>query len=82
MAYTSFEEMRLHNLELYGVNGPKEPFLSSEEGNGNDLKSAALRFIHNHCEKLNFDEKIAENEKNSLHLPEPVSIELKEEETS
>ena len=65
MAYTSFEEMRQRNMELYGVNGPKKPYLRSSAGNGNDLKSAALRFIHNHCEMLNFDETIAKNEKNS-----------------
>ena len=65
MAYTAFEDMRQRNMDLYGVNGPVEPCLHIPEGNSNDLKSAALRFIHNHCEKLNFDEKIAESEKNT-----------------
>ena len=57
MAYTAFEEMRLKNIDTYGIQtGPIQPYLTAAEGNGNDLKSAALRFIHNQCEKLNFDE--------------------------
>ena len=54
MAYTAFEEMRLKNIDTYGIQtGPIQPYLTAAEGNGNDLKSAALRFIHNQCEKLN-----------------------------
>ena len=69
MAYTAFEDMRLKNIDTYKIQtGPIQPYLTTAEGNGNDLKSAALRFIHNQCEKLNFDEKIAENEKNSRVL--------------
>ena len=69
MAYTAFEDMRLKNIDTYKIQtGPIEPYLSTADGNGNDLKSAALRFIHNQCEKLNFDEKIAENEKNNRVL--------------
>ena len=64
MAYTAFADMRQRNFETYGIQaGPVEPCLSITDGNGNDLKSAALRFIHNRCEELNFDEKIAENER-------------------
>ena len=69
MAYTAFEDMRLKNIDTYKIQtGPIQPYLTAAEGNGNDLKSAALRFIHNQCEKLNFDEKIAENEKNNRVL--------------
>ena len=69
MAYTAFEDMRLKNIDTYKIQtGPIQPYLTTAEGNGNDLKSAALRFIHNQCEKLNFDEKIAENEKNNRVL--------------
>ena len=63
MSYTSFEMMRQKNLADYGIkNQPAEPYLSRAEGNGNDLKSAALRFIHNRCEELNFSRKIEAEE--------------------
>ena len=57
MAYTALEKMRLDNLERYGEElGPVQPpFPACEEKNG--LKSAALRFLREECERLRFDRK-------------------------
>ena len=57
------EKMSRHNREIFGNGaGPKQPglFISGE---GSDLKSAALRFIHERCEGLRFDAAIAQREK-------------------
>ena len=57
MAYTALEKMRLDNLERYGEElGPVQPpFPACGEKNG--LKSAALRFLREECERLRFDRK-------------------------
>ena len=66
MAYTYFGIMRQRNLAAYGVeNSPAEPYLSKSEENEYDLKSAALRFIHNRCEGLKFNDQIEEQERKS-----------------
>lgn len=58
MAYTAFATMREVNKERFGKDlGPKEPPLYYTAGHRNDLKSSALRFLHERCEGLRFDEK-------------------------
>ncbi len=55
MAYTALEKMRQENFERFGKDvGPRQPYLVNEGGTGNDLKSAALRFLHERCEGLRF----------------------------
>ena len=56
MAYTAFESMREVNKKRFRKKiGPFEPALYCNSENPNDLKSAALRFLHNTCEGLRFD---------------------------
>ena len=63
MAYTALQEMREINARRFGRDvGPAEPALFAQ-GDGNDLKSAALRFLHNECEGLRFSSEITEDEK-------------------
>ena len=65
MAYTALEKMRLRNKEQFGIDvGPMQPTLSLGD-NENDLKSTALRFIHERCECLKFNDGIAEEEKHT-----------------
>ena len=65
MAYTAMENMRQINRSIYGgTTGPMQPYLFIS-GKGYDLKSAALRFIHERCEGLRFDEKADEREQNT-----------------
>ncbi len=65
MAFTAMENMRHINRSIYGGNtGPQQPSLFSA-GRGYDLKSAALRFIHERCEGLRFDPDIDEREQNT-----------------
>ncbi len=61
MSYTAIEEMRQKNMRAFGIDaGPKQPELS---GDGkNDMRSAALRFIHERCEELCFSETITREE--------------------
>ena len=57
MSYTALNKMREYNKNCFGKDvGPFEPdkFFATD---GFDLKSAALRFIHDRCEGLQFDEK-------------------------
>ncbi len=70
MAYTALEKMRLANLETFGKDvGPEQPALYGAAAEGCDLKSAALRFIHERCEGLRFDPAIeAREEKNGCYL--------------
>ncbi|MCR5328774.1 MAG: hypothetical protein K6E12_08000 [Saccharofermentans sp.] len=69
MAYTALAKMRNKNFDAYGVDvGPKEPDLFCK-GKKNSLKRAALRFIHNRCEGLKFDQnKESEEEKTGVYL--------------
>ncbi len=55
MAYTALAKMRRINRERFGMEvGPNEPPLFGAGEMGNDLKSAALRFLHDRCEGLRF----------------------------
>ncbi|MBQ6518397.1 MAG: hypothetical protein IJI14_06740 [Anaerolineaceae bacterium] len=61
MGYTALEKMRRLNRETFGMDlGPMQPDLTGIEGN--DLKSAALRFLHERCEGLFFNDSIAAEE--------------------
>ena len=63
MAYTALEKMRKINEERYGSGvGPFQPALYNDGQNDFDLKSAALRFIHESCENLCFDVQIEAEE--------------------
>ena len=63
MAYTALEKMRKINEKEFGRDvGPMQPALYGREDKVNDLKSAALRFIHEHCEGLRFNEDIEKKE--------------------
>ena len=72
MAYTALLKMREFNKNKYGKDvGPFEPYLFVDEKSKNNLKSAALRFLHNRCEGLNFDyEKEDEKEFSGSSLKE------------
>ena len=55
MAYTALEQMRKTNRKRCGTDvGPFEPALYGAGRSGSDLKSAALRFLHERCEGLRF----------------------------
>ena len=63
MAYSAIEKMRKKNRQIYGRDvGPMQPALSAGAATGSDLKSAALRFLHERCEGLLFDRQIEEEE--------------------
>ena len=63
MAYSAIEKMRKKNEQIYGRDvGPMQPALSAGAATGFDLKSAALRFLHERCEDLLFDRQIEEEE--------------------
>ena len=56
MSYTALQKMREYNKNRFGKDvGHFEPdkFFATD---GCDLKSAALRFIHDRCAGLQFDE--------------------------
>ena len=66
MAYTAFEKMRKENFVKFGKDvGPAQPMLYGFGLEKTDLKSAALRFLHERCEELKFDATIEEWEKKS-----------------
>ena len=68
MAYTAIENMRHVNRSIYGADtGPLQPSLY-QTGKGNDLKSAALRFIHDRCEGLRFDAETDQREQTKIHF--------------
>ena len=65
MAYTAIENMRIENERRFGKNlGPKQPPLYVNR-RPNDLKSAALRFLHKRCEGLRFDRDMEQTEKDT-----------------
>ena len=69
MAYTALEKMRIKNQEAYGKDvGPAQPALFGGGLERTDLKSAALRFLHERCEELKFDMTIEEEEIKSKEL--------------
>ena len=58
MSYTAFTTMREVNAERFGKElGPFEPALYCNKDHPDDLKSAALRFLHTACEGLRFSEE-------------------------
>lgn len=62
MAYTAFEEMKRINAVRFEKGcGPFQPEFYNN-GIGNDLKTAALRFIREDCEELRFGPKSVEEE--------------------
>lgn len=63
MGYTAIEKMRQKNIQLFGADyGPKQPE-AHYSPDGFDMKSAALRFLHERCEDLLFDRTIEAKEK-------------------
>ena len=63
MAYTALEQMRKVNKERFNVDvGPFEPALYGAGRTGRDLKSAALRFLHERCEGLRFSPEMTKKE--------------------
>ena len=70
MSYTALETMRKVNEARFGKDvGPFQPYLADGAMGKNDLKSAALRFLHNRCEGLRFSgEKTEQEEKEGRYL--------------
>jgi len=65
MAYSAMETMHQFNRSIYGADtGPLQPALY-RTGKGYNLKSAALRFIHDRCEGLRFDTETDQREQNT-----------------
>ena len=63
MSYTALEKMRKKNRAMYGKDvGPSQPVLCGGGLERTDLKSAALRFLHERCEQLRFSEEIEKRE--------------------
>ena len=63
MSYTAIEKMRRENRKQFGKDfGPMQPPLYVNRRNRCDLKSAALRFLHNRCEELCFDKEKEQQE--------------------
>ena len=63
MAYTALEQMRKLNRERFGEDvGPQQPYLFGAGRTGSDLKSAALRFLHERCEGLRLSPEKEEEE--------------------
>ena len=63
MAYTALRKMQQANEAEFGPGaGPVQPGLWNG-GRGNDLKTAALRFLHERCEGLRFDPRKEEEER-------------------
>lgn len=69
MSYTALEKMRKLNESKYKCDvGPAQPELYENKHNDFDLKSCALRFIHERCEGLNFNPDIeAEEDKTGVY---------------
>ncbi|MBR2800406.1 MAG: hypothetical protein IKE04_05970, partial [Oscillospiraceae bacterium] len=64
MAYTAIEFMRKTNEQRFGRDlGPMQPPLYGNPKQPNDLKSSALRFLHERCEGLLFDPAVEAEEK-------------------
>ena len=68
MSYTALEEMRRVNEARFGGDvGPKQPELPPDIMEKNDLKSAALRFLHARCEGLRFSDTVTATEATKGH---------------
>ena len=70
MGYTALDQMRKVNRQRFGMDvGPSSPKLIRGGKTGQDLKSAALRFLHERCEGLRFDpEKEAKEKETGKYL--------------
>ncbi len=69
MSYTALEDMRKVNEARFGKDvGPKQPELTAAILEKNDLKSAALRFLHERCEGLRFSDDQTALEKDGHYL--------------
>ena len=69
MAYTALEKMRIRNQNTYGKDvGPAQPALFGGGLVRTDLKSSALRFLHERCEELKFDADIEQKEEETEEL--------------
>ena len=63
MGYKALERMRKQHKKLFGADvGPFAPEHCKAVRNGFDLRSAALRFLHERCEDLRFDEQRTKQE--------------------
>ena len=68
MAYTALRDMQERNQERFGEKvGPIQPELHGKP-EAYDLKSTAMRFLHNRCEKLRFDPEKEAQEKDGHYL--------------
>ena len=69
MDYTALEKMRKENYKRFGKDvGPAQPMLYGAGLEKTDLKSAALRFLHERCEELRFNAEIEQwEEKNGIY---------------
>ncbi len=66
MAYTALEKMRAKNRAAYGKDvGPAQPALFGGGLERTDLKSAALRFLHERCEELKFNAAVEKKEEDT-----------------
>ena len=66
MAYTAIKAMREANRARFGRDvGPMQPPPACTSAEGDDLKSAALRFLRTRCEGLRFDDEKAAEEAQS-----------------
>ena len=69
MSYTAIEKMRQENLKRFRNDlGPFQPTLYQKGVKAMDLKSSALRFIHNSCEGLCFSKDKTDDEKDGMLL--------------
>ena len=70
MGYTALDAMRRENQKRFGPQaGPRRPAMPAGSQKGNDLKSAALRFLHERCQGLRFsEEKAAEERRTGRYL--------------
>ena len=63
MAYTAIRKMQMENEKRFGIScGPLQPPLSQNRDYPFDLKSSALRFLHERCEGLLFNAAVEKEE--------------------
>ena len=78
MAYTAIESMRKTNEQRFGRDlGPMQPPLYGNPKQPNDLKSSALRFLHERCEGLLFDPAVeAEEKRTGIYQGKSISAHM------
>lgn len=57
MSYTAINEMREHNLEIYGIDYPRESKDFRTKKNISNIERECLNFLRDTCEELRFDKK-------------------------